>query len=173
MTVAPCEYPQFGEQRETERSCKHPVPGPVLRVSPCIPPQHPRSSPSPSNPSGLAPGRQALTHGWGILPLVPQPGSALPLPVPTLVPRPLAPHAMFALLCTQAQTWFSHLGRVMAQNPAAPGALQSWIRLPRLPVATAEPQPGSCPGLDTIWKREPQKSPVKAVFEFLAWQQLL
>lgn len=53
------------------------------------------------------------------------------------------------------------------------GAAEPDPATPFPPMAGGEPQPGSCPGLETGWKWEPKKSPVKAVFEFLAWQQLL
>lgn len=56
-----------------------PRPSHVLRVPPRIPPQHPRGSPSPRDPFGFAPRGRALTHGWDVSPLVPRPGSALPV----------------------------------------------------------------------------------------------
>lgn len=148
---------------------------PKLMASPCIPLQHPHSSPSLSDcfcTEWTSPGSQ-LGH------FVPRALAGLCsahaslCQSPRCVPQPLSHHGMFAS-CLRAGSavvspaWVgdgTNTGSTRRAAELAPSACP--------PTAGGEPQPGDCPGLDTRWKREPRKSPVKAVFEFLAWQQLL
>lgn len=176
MSISGCgtlQVPQFGKQREMGRSCNCPVPWRCAQGTTLHPTAASLRSHSPSDPPAFAWSGQALTHGRSILFSVPWPGFALPMPAPQLIPQPLAPHAVFASCLWAGSAVLSPSQVGYSTKLATPRMLQHRIRLPCPPAARGEPQPDCCPGLDTGGKQEPRKSPVKAVFEFLAWQQLL
>lgn len=120
---------------------------PKLMASPCIPLQHPHSSPSLSDRSVFALSGQVPAHSWGVLSLVPWPGSALPMPA-CASPHgashsPCPTTGCLPLAYGQAQPWFPQRGWETAQTLAAPGALPSWLHPP------VPPQPGVNPSLAT------------------------
>lgn len=70
---------------------------------------HPTTA-SPGNLCGLALGGQASTCGLGILLLGPHPGSALPLPVPTLSHSPWPPMLCLPFAVHRLRPGFPILG---------------------------------------------------------------
>lgn len=140
--------------------------------------RHIPAAPHPQvTPLVLHQGDKVPTHGWGVFPLVPWLGSALPMPV-CASPQgsshgPSPTGSVSPLPAGGLSPGFLITGGQQHKNQQHPGRCGAGSGHLVPPTAGGEPQPSGCPGLDTKWKREPQKSPVKAVFEFLAWQQLL